>query len=360
MSPFFNHVAVAYVRRSDSPSRSEIQALTGHRVDLQEWSASSSPVRLIALTKRLVDAFRSGNYDAFHLHSSRAGFLGRLVARLLRRTHITAYSPHFFAFAQDGLEARKRTALLFLERTAANWGNKLVVVSPSESAQARAALPGVVVAVLPNAVDNDALGVRARSAARSTQGALQPPNARSYTVVHVGRIAEQKCPEVFRAAIDVLYDLFPPGGVINVKASWLGDGKRTLLGQASRPIEVSGWLSPETLHKRLAGADVVLFTSRGEGMPLALLEAQALGLPIVASRVNGVVDVVEHAHTGFLGSTPGELAGYVSQLLTDDGLRGRMALAARHRSKLSFDVGGLAQRSIDVYRSLEIGPGAAP
>ena len=313
-SPLFNEVAFAYVRRDDSPEQHEIQGLIGQHVSLHEWSASSGPVRLVALTHHLVRVLRSGRYDVIHFHSSRAGFLGRLVTRLTGRASDAVYSPHFFAFAQTGLSSPKRAAFLFLERVAAYCGDKLVVVSDSEGALARASLPGISVAVLPNVVDNSSLNDYSRKTRTGSPGPRLPAAKRVYRVVHVGRIAEQKCPELFHTAIDALFERFPPGADVQVEVFWLGDGRRSLLGNHAQRIEVSGWLPREMLRERLAAADVVLFTSRGEGMPMALLEAQGLGIPVVASRVTGVCDVVDHGITGFLGTSPDELVGYVHRL----------------------------------------------
>lgn len=90
---------------------------------------------------------------------------------------------------------------------------------------------------------------------------------------------------------------------------------------------------------------------------MALLEAQGLGIPVVASRVTGVCDVVDHGITGFLGTSPSELVGYVYRLLTDNGLRARMRDASQVRSAQRFDVGPLAERSMAAYNSLNLGSG---
>ncbi len=86
-------------------------------------------------------------------------------------------------------------------------------------------------------------------------------------------------------------------------------------------------------------------------MPLALLEAQAMGVPIVASNVSGVADVIAHDVTGFLGNSPEELARDVSRLLSDDALLDRIGQEAHRRAERFNDLGGLAQRSMIAYSS---------
>lgn len=357
-SPLFTEVAFAYVRREDSPQRREIEGLTGQYVSVHEWSPSTGSMRFLAFAHHLSQAFYSRRYDIVHFHSSRAGFLGRLVARLTGCTESAVYSPHFFAFAKNDLSSHKRAAYLLLERAAALWGNKVVVVSESERAIARASLPGLCVAVLSNAVDNAYLDDLSQKAKIAREGLRQASGERVFRIMHVGRIAEQKRPQLFRAAILALDERFPSNADLQIDAVWLGDGKRSLLGNSLGRIEVSGWLPKEVLHQRLAAADLVLFTSRGEGMPMALLEAQGLGIPVVASRVAGVRDVVAHGLTGFLGTSLDELVGYVCEVLTDNELRARMGHSAKLRSAELFDVGALAERSMAVYKSLKLSVGA--
>ena len=353
-SSLFDAVTFAYVPREDSPELHEIQALTGPEVSVRAWSSSSGAVRLAALVHHLVRALRGGHYDIVHFHSSRAGFLGRLAARVTGHAGYTVYSPHFFAFAQTGLSAPKRAAYLFLERVASVCSEKLVVVSDSEGMLARQSLPGVAVAVVPNVVDNASLGGYAHEVTNTTPESASAGARKVFRIVHVGRISEQKCPDLFRAAIEALYERFPAGSGVRLEVTWLGEGKRSLLGEGRRRIEVSGWLSSGLLRERLAAADLVLFTSRGEGMPMALLEAQGLGIPVVASQVTGVCDVVDHGITGFLGSSVDELVDYVYRLLNDEELRLRMHQASRSRSAQLFDVDALAERSLAAYASLKL------
>ena len=148
-------------------------------------------------------------------------------------------------------------------------GRRLVLNSASEQSVAKPALPGARTAVLANAVDVE----RLRRIERTTD--MDRP-----WFAHVGRIAPAKAPDIFAKATRVVADREP-----GVRGCWLGDGDRNLLGAMdNKSIEVSGWLPREELHRRLSTASALLFTSRGEGMPMAALEAQAMGIPVVASR----------------------------------------------------------------------------
>lgn len=358
-SPLFSTVALAYVPRADSPSEQEIQQLVGPQARVEKWSSSIGVSRLLALARETARTLRLGNYDLIHCHSSRGGFIVRLTALLAQEGNRVVYSPHFFAFAQTNISSLERSVYLFMEKVAALKDGRIIVVSHSEAATARAALPHARIAVLSNAVDNHSLSIAARRYKTKSQIVQNEARQRERRVVHVGRIAEQKDPSLFSSTIEEVTKS-AKGVHGEVRAIWLGDGKRSLLEDRRIPVQVSGWLPPQALREQLALADVLLFTSRGEGMPMALLEAQGMGVPVVASNVPGVTDVIEHGTNGFLGTSSTELAGYLARLLRDDRLHRQMSNAGIQRSRLLFDTCDLAERSASAYLSTKIGSGAQP
>lgn len=341
--PGFSDVVFAYVPRPDSPPKAEIQRLLGDRASLQEWSTSHDWRRLTDLVAHLILAMRSHRYDVVHLHSSRAGFLGRLVAVTTGCRNQTVYSPHCFSFAQTGLAPVQRSLYLALERAGSRWGSRLMLVSDSEYAVTRLVLPNARAAVLANAIDHSLLEPLAVEAAPKT-GPLR--------VVHIGRIAPQKAPDVFTDAVRRLQHLLAEAGRPPIEVEWLGDGNRSLLDDPG--IHISGWLPQPQLRAKLSAVDLVLFTSRGEGMPMALLEAQGMGIPVVASRVVGVVDIVAHGQTGYLANSAAGLAEAAFGLISDDRLRVQMGSAARERGRNRFDVRLLGRDSLNAYASLEL------
>jgi glycosyltransferase involved in cell wall biosynthesis len=105
----------------------------------------------------------------------------------------------------------------------------------------------------------------------------------------------------------------------------------------------------------LAAADVLLLTSKTEGMPAALIEAGAMGVPAAAYRVGGVPEVVEHGQTGLLaksGDVPG-LAACVLELLRSEENRAVMGQAARERCRSRFDIHTIATRYLELFQELQ-------
>ena len=339
-SPDVESVALACVARADSPPAEEIAALCGEDVAVQVLPCRAGR-RELDLLGLLRTTLRADPAALIHLHSSRAGFLGRLLARLGGTASRVVYSPHCFSFDRADLPGPVRTAFRGLELLALPAGHRLLLVSESEAALARRALPGARVATLSNAVDTAACRAAARSAEHT--GALR--------VVHIGRIAGQKLPAEFSAVAEALS---APG---EVEFRWIGEGDRERL---SPVVSVTGWLSATEVRAELAAADLVLFTSGGEGMPMSLLEAQAMGLPVVAHPVTGVSDIVLDGTTGLLRESTAELVTAVSSLLGAPDTRQEMSRAAARRMQDHFDVSDLAARSLAAYTTLGVHLPTAP
>lgn len=149
------------------------------------------------------------------------------------------------------------------------------------------------------------------------------------TLVTAGRLERVK-------GFDVLLDAFAEvrERAPSARLVLAGDGaeRASLIARARElgvleGVEFAGHLAPHELRARLARASVFVLPSRSEGMPLALIEAMAAGVPVVATRVGGVPEVV-HSGTGRLvePERPPELARAVLDVLRDDAL-------ARHLSK---------------------------
>jgi glycosyltransferase involved in cell wall biosynthesis len=110
----------------------------------------------------------------------------------------------------------------------------------------------------------------------------------------------------------------------------------------------------DNVHEYLNASDIFVFPSFSEGMPNALLEAMACGLPVIASRIGGVFDVVEDGKSGILFE-PGNVSGLASAilgLLKDDELRFRLGNEARKRIVDSFSIDRIADEYIRLYKEV--------
>jgi glycosyltransferase involved in cell wall biosynthesis len=116
-------------------------------------------------------------------------------------------------------------------------------------------------------------------------------------------------------------------------------------------VQVRSWLQPAQVSELLTEADLLVLPSRNEGQPMAVLEAMAHGLCVVASDVGGIPELVEDGRSGFL-VPPDDVEALVAALrkvLTDDGLRGALGASARQRALEEFDVDVVWRRIDAIY-----------
>jgi len=143
-----------------------------------------------------------------------------------------------------------------------------------------------------------------------------------------------------------------------------GDGDRATyqeqaerLGLAGR-VTFTGWLTPEQCRGHLAMADVLVQPSLFEGLPMAVLEAMAYGLAIVATRVGSVHEAVADGCSGLLVE-PGDaavLAAALERVLADHDLRAALAASARRRFEEQYDIAAYRGRLLEIYRRNGLSP----
>jgi glycosyltransferase involved in cell wall biosynthesis len=123
-------------------------------------------------------------------------------------------------------------------------------------------------------------------------------------------------------------------------------------------VSCPGWLDAERKAAAFAGSLVFLLPSYAEGMPMALLEAMSWGLPVIATPVGGIPQVIEHEVNGLL-IAPGNIqacAAQMERLLDDPALRERLGSAARARIAADFSLGDALDRLSAIYQRFGLAP----
>jgi glycosyltransferase involved in cell wall biosynthesis len=140
---------------------------------------------------------------------------------------------------------------------------------------------------------------------------------------------------------------------------WIGDGEEkdklfALVNQLGIASHVHFTGSRSDIPYWLAGTDVFVFPSQWEGLGIALLEAMAAGLPVVATAVGGVREVVVDGQTGFLvpAQDPSSLVNALLQLANDPGLRTRMGQAGQRRVREHFSLEAMVRQTEQLYIEL--------
>jgi len=158
---------------------------------------------------------------------------------------------------------------------------------------------------------------------------IDPAIEKRYDVVFSGRLVSNKGVDSLLQAVQ---------RVPRVTLCIIGDGpKRCSLQRRARFLGITnrvtftGWLPTQNeVYRALQSAKVFVMNSRSEGNPRVLIEAMALGLPVITTRVGIAPDVVEHRVNGlFTEGIPSDLAERIGELLSDEPLRSRLGLAAK-------------------------------
>ncbi|SDD82439.1 glycosyltransferase [Paraburkholderia lycopersici] len=338
-----DHVTIVHSIRADTPSEAELDKTLDKRIRRRVVGMKTDiGVHDVASTIALFHEIWKTRPDIIHLHSSKAAALGRVVARSLGMAGRTIYSPHGFSFLKQDISKRKARFYLIIERLLHAMGGNIVACSRSERQYASRLLGHAQrIGLVENAIDTTALTTRKMGV-----------EGRTTTICTSGRVAYQKAPWRFsKLARSISGDkrVGPPP-----KFVWFGDGDADSVNAwvDRSVVELTGWVTTSDLRQRLAECDLFVLPSLWEGMPIALIEAQALGLPAIGSRVVGNRDVIQHGVTGFLASNDDELAMYVRQLAGDPPLRARMGAAAREKALARFGSERLFRSYVHIYRSL--------
>jgi glycosyltransferase involved in cell wall biosynthesis len=119
-------------------------------------------------------------------------------------------------------------------------------------------------------------------------------------------------------------------------------------------LELPGWVDEPAKAELLTRADCLVLPSHREGLPLAVLEAMHSGVPVVATAVGGIPEVVEHEREALLvpHANPPALAAALGRVLDDRELATRIAGAAGARARAEYTPGVLAERVAAVYREV--------
>lgn len=320
------------------------------RFEIDDLVRPVAPRRDLRALRALRSAIRDFRPDVVHTHSSKAGVLGRLAAHLEGGATVV-HTIHGWGFTPlQSLPAR--AAFYAMERLASRWTDHFIAVSRVnrqhglelglfDAGRCSVIRAGIEIDRFRRAVDDG-----------RTRRRLELPDG-APIVVQVGNFKPQKAPLDFvRMAARVASDR------PDVRFVMVGDGPLRAEAEAlARALGVdtrlrfAGWW--DDVPGLLAASTLAVLSSRHEGLPCAVVEALAVGVPVVATAVDGVPEIVHSGRNGLLvppGNVPA-LAVAVGRLLADDELRLRLAAAAP-RDLAEFDRDTMVRQQEDLYRCL--------
>jgi glycosyltransferase involved in cell wall biosynthesis len=334
-----HNVTLAMSLRPEAPSnwRSELpDGIVVRRLSLsREISLKKDFQGLV----ELAHLFKSEAPDAIHLHSSKAGFLGRVAARFCGLSGITFYSPHAFAYLAPDVSPKKRIAYRWLEKLGARFGGLLIACSNDELLEARKL--GVRAEVVNNGIDVHNLEKLVQDVSRNESDVVR--------IVSAGRLCAAKRPDFFVKVAEEIQRRGLPAEFV-----WIGGGEPPPLTTAAR---FTGWLARDVVLRKLReSADIYVQTSSYEGLPISVLESQSLGIPAVVTDAVGNRSAVENGKTGFVSSVSSvnDFADKVELLIKDRSLRVKMGIAAKERITAQFDASLMLRGYLACYSTGDV------
>lgn len=289
-------------------------------------------------------AVRAFNPDLVHAHSTKAGYAARLVCAILHKPLI--FTAHGWAFT-EGRGLLARTVLAWAERLAAKATAKIICVSKHDrelGLRWKVAKPDQLV-VIHNGVDPHPFSEANGAPLRKELGLED-----ALILTFVGRLTPPKDPFTLLEAVKVLSD-----GVLLV----VGEGR--LRPQVERYVREQGLVERVRLLGQrsdvpqiLAASDIFVLSSRWEGLPYTIIEAMMAGLPVVATRVGGIPELVEDGVTGFLvpPKDPEALAVALQKLIDNPKMRQQMGGAGQKKAMQEFTLDRMLRETVRVYEEV--------
>jgi len=317
------------------------------------------PVRDVVALLVLLGHIRREKPDIVHTHTSKAGILGRLAARIAGVPHIV-HTPHGHVF--HGHFGRIASAVfLAIERYFTRFTEKIVALTAGEKRDYvdLAVAKEQDIAVIHSGVAVGEFAAEGFDTAAKMQALGLDPRKRH--IGFVGWLLPIKGPGYLLNAMTAVWQEHPDAELVFVGK---GELEGALRAQASFAgcdgrVKFLGWR--DDISEIMPLFDVFVLPSLNEGMGRVLVEAMAAGRPVVASRVGGIPDLVRHGETGLL-VTPRDdeaIAASISLLLSNPRKAERMGAQGRLRCH-EFGLPAMIAGLDELYRNMGVMRVAVP
>ncbi len=251
----------------------------------------SSDLKVERTLRRIIKQLKP---DIVYAHSSKAGAFARIADLGLNNKVI--YNPHGWAFNMQQ-SARKKRLYKWVEKISAHFCNKIVCISDAEreSALREKICKPSKLQVIYNGIDLEEIE-KTTPMSRIQLGI--PEDA--FVVGMVGRLSKQKAPDTFVKAAKLIKEKIPNAFFLMVGDGELRDQIENLINQydLGSSFLITDWVDNPTAYMKIMNVGMLL--SRWEGFGLVLPEYMACGVPIVATDVDAIPNIVNNGENGLL------------------------------------------------------------
>jgi glycosyltransferase involved in cell wall biosynthesis len=320
---------------------------------IDELIREINPIYDLVSLCRIYNIIKKEKPNIIHTHTSKAGFLGRLAGKLCGYKNIV-HTPHGHIFY--GYFGKTKTKIfILLERLAAKWTRKIIVFSNAEKNDNIYFNVGKEeqFVIIPNGIDIEKFSkVNIDVATKKKELGIENSNK---VIGVIGRLTPIKGHIYFiHAMVEILKRMS------NIKAVIAGSGEL----EEDLKIKVNNlglkdfvlFLGDRTdIPEILKICDIVVLPSLNEGFGLAIVEAEAAGKPVVATKVGGIPEVIKDGETGILvpPRDSHKLASVIISLLKDKERAEKMGLYGRDFVKNNFNKEIMLERIKRLYESFQ-------
>ena len=304
-------------------------------IRIPSMGRSINPIKDHSARKQLEKIIRDVKPDIIHTHTFKAGY----VTRMKKQTIPVIHTFHGHLLADPEFSGFKLKVIIEVERMLAKRSSKLVTVGrrvADELLAQRIGYKGQYVNIPPGVV---------AVTATPKQQALKNLNLEDDGRPIVGWIARVTGVKNPMLALEVA-DAMPDTHFVLAGG---GDLLEQVKAAAPSNVSVIGWAEAADLF---GASDIILSTSQNEGMPVALIEAQLAGKPVVATDAGSVAEVLLNHETGIVtNKNAGSIALALESLLLDKQKRTEMGILATARAHALFSVDRMINAHIELYKS---------
>lgn len=310
----------------------------------------------------LVRIFNKEKPDIIHLNSSKAGGLGA-VAALISKLWIrlsdgqaknyglkTIFTVHGWAF-NETRTFRGKSAIYLSQWLTSLLCDKAIIISRHDYRQALS-MPFVKknkFALIPLGIPENNLDYATKQNAR--KHIFRDLDISTYRNIVVGTIAEFTKNKGLDYLLDAINILKPK----NLELAIIGDGEekekieQRIKNEEFKNIKTCGFVPHAA--KYIKAFDIFVLPSLKEGLPYTILEAMNAGVPVVASSVGGIPDLIEHEKSGLLtiSKNPSSIAEALGKLASDEKMRRQFSRESKKRALEKFSFSTMLSRTIDLY-----------
>ena len=283
---------IAYGKRNQTPEDLESHFGEGVKlVEIEHFTRPVHPIKDFLARKEIKKVIKEEKPDIIHLHSSKAGALGRLF--FSKGDYKMLYTPHGYSFLMQDVKFIMRKSYRLVEKLCGR--KKCLTVACGRGEWEESLKVCKKSTFISNGVDTKMIDEILNGEEKKDD---------KFRVYTVGRTEFQKNPELFNE----IAELLP-----NIEFIWIGQGE--LDKKLTSPnITITGWMSRDEVFKTANQCDVFILPSRWEGLPLALLEAMYMKKCCVVSDVVGNRDIVHDGVSGYICDTAEEFAEVIKNL----------------------------------------------